>query len=249
MTPADQILIVDTETSSLDPKDGQLLELGAVLWSVKHHTLIECRSWLFTARTNAAIAVNGISEGLLQTSGRTRAVIFDEDIERFRPANTVPIVAWGADFDRKWLPELAEHPWICAMDDLEWPRPSGSKALVAVALAHGVGVVDVHRALADCLTLARLFERAAELGADIPAMLTRGLRPKALYEVADKGFDEARNKLAKENGFRWNPDARAWQRRMAAEDVPKLPFRAVPYDEDDPECPYSPSGMKRNGQD
>ena len=51
-----------------------------------------------------------------------------------------------------------------------------------MALAHGVGVVSVHRALADVDTLARTLTAVAELGVDLGEFLERGMRPKVLVE-------------------------------------------------------------------
>jgi hypothetical protein len=61
--------------------------------------------------------------------------------------------------------------------------------------------------------------------ADLEAMLARGLRPKARFTVAERGFDEARNALVKANGFTWDASRREWSRTMAIEDAEALPFR------------------------
>ena len=70
--------------------------------------------------------------------------------------------------------------------------------------------------------MAALFDRAAELGGDIPAMMIHAMRPKARFVVADTNFDEARNALAKEHGFKWEKPN--WVRNMAIADAPALPF-------------------------
>jgi DNA polymerase-3 subunit epsilon len=116
------------------------------------------------------------------------------------------------------------------MDDLAWPRGAGSKSLVALALAHGVGVSTAHRALTDCLLIAHTLERLPELGVvDVKAFLRRGLRPKAKFRAL---VSYETNSLAKAAGFRWEPNARMWTRTMAVEDVAGLPFKAVPVDAD-----------------
>ncbi len=80
------------------------------------------------------------------------------------------------------------------------------------------------------VAMARLFTRARELGADLEAMIAKGLRPRALFEVADRGFDANRNEHAKAAGFRWVPERKSWERTMAIEDAAGLPFRTRQID-------------------
>lgn len=234
------IAIIDTETGGLDPAVHPLLEVGCVLWSVEYRALVGARSWLKGEGPleNAALAVNGIDPMLARNWGLSAEEFACEVVAFAGQADA--LTAWNADFDRRWLPDMG-RPWFCAMDDLSWPRASSSRKLAEVALAHGVGVVDAHRALTDCLTIARLLERVAEMhDADrhkviapgyaftFEDWLARALRPKVHVEVADKGFDADRNALAKEHGFRWEAaPVKAWRRKMFAEDADKLPFRVV----------------------
>lgn len=106
--------------------------------------------------------------------------------------------------------------------DLDWPaavRPGES--LVALALRHGLGVASAHRAMADCDLLVRLFARAREMGADLQAMIARGLRERARFAAA---VPRERNGELKRAGFRWDPERRVWWREMAVEDAAGLPF-------------------------
>lgn len=227
------IAIFDVETDSTDAQTGHLLEVGCVLWSVKHRALINAASWLVDCgiQENAALAVNGIAPELL-TRGLAPSTV--RSFVHSAAAEADALTAWNADFDRQWLPEDIGKPWFDAMDDLEWPRSSSSRMLVEVALAHGVGVVDAHRALADCLTIARLLERTAEIldahngneaGDPFPRWLARALRPKVHVEVSDSRFNADMNAVYKEHGFRWAPaPAKRWRRKMFAEDARKLPF-------------------------
>lgn len=231
------LAILDVETDSLDAQTGHLLEVAVVLFSVEHRAVITSRSWLVDhgLRENAAEAVNGIPPLLLiQGDSMARA---ESEVERYC-LGVDAMMAHNADFDRQWLPVLAGHTWIDSMD-LEWPKASASRGLVATALAHGVGVTQAHRAMADCFTLAALLERVAEMkdaiGRDpgLPGerpfgpfeqWLDRATRPKRVYEVADKSFDEKRNALAKAAGFRWDAAVKAWKRKMFIDDAQALPF-------------------------
>lgn len=228
------LALIDTETSDVEETKGRLLEVGLVLWSVKHRAIIRARSWLVQGATeNAALAVNGIKPALL-TRGDEQEQI-EKQLHNIAVKEVDAFVAFNVEFDRKWFSSAVQNvkPWMCAMDDFEYPRASIAKSLTAVALAHGVGVVDAHRALSDCMTMARLFERVAELldlndSAGSPRFeewLAQAARPRATFELADKNFDAARNELAKANGFRWVAEKKSWRRRLAIEDAKAMPFR------------------------
>lgn len=212
-------LIVDCETSSLDPSTGHLLELGMVRWSIEHRTVFACSSQIVRAPSNEAESVNGIPFAAL-AHGIDRSAV-DRAFRMWSESADV-ILAHG-DFDAKWLPAV-DKPWVDTCNDLVYPKPSTSRALTALCLAHGIGVTHAHRALPDCLLVAQLLERCAELGADVHAMLERGLRPKAKFAVAESGFDPARNELAKKHLFRWVPESKLWMRTMARDDIAALPF-------------------------
>lgn len=209
------ILILDTETSSLDPKTGHLLEVATALWSVEHRSLVKARSWILRAASNEAEAVNGIPTKLVAEHKHAADGIATEAWVFGWAEESDAIVAHG-DFDRKWFgSEIQSRAWIDSCDDIEWPRASTSRSLVALALAHGVGVSHAHRALSDVMTLVQLFERAAEM-TDVDAMLTRAARPKRTYRAV---VPRERKDEAKSRGFRWDPDRGIWHRRIAVEDV------------------------------
>jgi DNA polymerase-3 subunit epsilon len=212
------ILLCDTETSSLEPADGHLLELGMLRWSVEHRTTIAQASWLVRAPGNPAEPHNGIPPAVLP-EGQNQDVVLDA----FRrwSGSVDAIVAHNGDFDQKWLPAVGK-PWIDSAWDVDWPRVGNGRKLIDLALAHGLAVLDAHRALSDCLLLARLLERVAELGHDVGQLLARAMRPKVkvIAEVPFEQKDEA-----KAAGFRWEPyPVKKWWRMMPAEDIAALPF-------------------------
>lgn len=214
------VLILDTETTGVDDS-AVCVEVACILYSVTHAAPIRSFASLIRADSNPSERVNGIAPALLTSASEPRWVwtIVDAMAEQ-----AGAIVAHNAEFDRRFVPHGADHgrPWICSCDDLQWPRASDSRSLVALALAHGLGVASAHRAMTDCDTLARLFSRVAEMGQDLGAMLARGLRPKAKFQAL-VSYDT--NHMAKAAGFRWDPDAKRWWRTMAIEDAEALAFK------------------------
>lgn len=214
-------LIIDVETTGLDPAVDRVIEVGVVLYSVTHGTVLESFSSLLVGEGNAAEAINRIPEAAL-ADGRD----FDDAWMHVNAlaADAGAIVAHSAEFDRSFSPIAlrTQLPWVCSKNDIAWPRQQQpGQSLVSLALAHDLGVAVAHRALADCDLIARLFTRSRELGADLGAMLTRAMRPKATF-VALVPFE--RKDEAKAAGFTWAADRKQWLRTMAIEDAAALGF-------------------------
>ena len=217
----DTLLIVDTETTGTDPARDRIVEIGAVLWSVANGCALATWSDLVTGEGNEAEAINRIPAAAL-ACGVERSAAMGTLRALARRANVA--VAHNAAFDRAFLAEDLGLPWVCSMDDLAWPRAVSGRNLAAIALAHDVGIVTAHRAVADCTILARLFERVTELGHDVGEMVRRGLRPKATYQAMVSYADR---ELAKAAGFAWDGTAKRWTRRLAPDDAAALPFKVV----------------------
>lgn len=223
------VLLVDTETTGVDDS-ARCIEIAATLFSVRHAAPVRSFSSLIRAEENPAENVNRIPVALLREAPRPEPV-WNRFFEMVPWADA--IVAHNADFDRRFVPsvESSQHikPWICSMDDLAWPKANRpGEGLVSLALAHGLGVAHAHRAAADVELLGRLLTRIHEMGTKLNSFLARGLRPKALFMVAETSFDAERNERAKAHGFVWDRAMpRRWARKMAIEDAQALPFAVV----------------------
>lgn len=227
----DKVLLYDCETSGTDPQKDHLVEVAGLLWSVHHAAQVAAFSFVVHAPNNAAAGFNGISPALLLDHGVPREAALQRVEAWFGRADA--IVAYNAAFDRSFLPQPIQQlrPWVCAQDDIDWPRNNGSNKLTDIVLAHGLGVSHAHRALVDVMNLARLLERVAEMGHPPGELLSRAMREKRRYKAVTGRFDPALNAKLKAAQFRWDPDRKEWWRRLAVEDVPQLqttyPFAIV----------------------
>lgn len=220
------LICTDVETTGLDPATCQTIEVAIVVWDIATASVRESYSSLIHAMSNDAEAINGIRVAALKTShapskvwGRVEAIVSCAD----EPA---AFVAHRAEFDRSFYPAklAARLPWICSKTDIAWPLCPLGSSCVDMALRHGVPVVSAHRAMTDAMLIVRTLERVAQLGHDVPAVIAHAMRPKALYVVADKSFDEARNALARAAGFAFDKSSKEWRGRVAPDDVPSLGF-------------------------
>lgn len=181
--------------------------------------MIEVYSGLIKADSNEAEFVNAIDANLLKECAND-PLPFMKDIAMEADA----YVAHNAVFDKSFMAPhgFDDKPWICTLEDFTWPIESPSKGLVPIALAHGVGVVAAHRAINDCLLIARLFERVEDSSERLMVALQRAKRPKYRY-VSLAPFEM--KDLVKSFNFRWDPDSKEWWRNMSQEDTVELPFK------------------------
>jgi len=213
-------LIVDTETTALDPAAGRVIEIGAILYSVSCRTPLASFSALLPGETNEAEKINRIPDAALR-----EMTALDLDLKAtlaLMRSHAQVIVAHHAELDRQWFRgEWLAPPWLCTAFDFAWPnatREAGS--LIHLALEHGIGVSSAHRAINDCQLIAALFDRMN----DLPAMFDRAMRPKAIFQ-AIVPFEE--KDKAKDAGFKWDGATKKWTRRMAIEDAAGLPFKTL----------------------
>lgn len=207
-----RLLILDVETTGLDPKADKVIELAACHYDTDHG-IVWLKSELYEHNENPSRHVNGIDPGM--TRGMRSWPGTGTRLPQWSLAQPVDVYVSHGTFDRAWF--SADHrPWIDTVDGFDWPRFSSSRSLAAVALAHGVGVVRAHRAFDDVLTLASCFDRID----DLETRIRRALRPRILVRaIVARG-----NRTPKDFGFRWDEDR--WVREMAADDylITQFPF-------------------------
>ncbi|MEN9388637.1 MAG: hypothetical protein RLZZ255_1613 [Cyanobacteriota bacterium] len=226
----ERLLILDTETTGLDPQRDRCIEIGAVLFDLPRRSVLSQVSLLLPCDQNPAQAVNGIEPALTQ-----QPQPWQQGLQWFEAllASADLVVAHNAAFDRQWfgiapLPPI-HKTWLCTMEDIRWPaeRRLRSNPSVRGPHRHAVGQSQIaHRALTDCIYLAQVFERCS----DLEQLVQQGLEPRRLYR-ARLSYEERHQ--AREAGFRWNePVSGAWSRRLSEREAALLPFPVVPVDAD-----------------
>ena len=216
------LLILDTETTGLDPETEHCLEVGAILFDVPSRQVLAQQSFLLPVQANAAEPINRIPAAVTRLAQPWEAAL--AYFQSLLDAAEV-LVAHNAAFDRQWfgrgcLPSTAK-PWLCSMDDMRWPKDRQLRARPSVrdlALAYEVPVWAAHRALTDCIYIAEVFRRCD----DLEQRLVHGLEPRFLFK-AQVTYDQRH--LAREAGFRWNdPVPGAWSRRLSVREAEALGF-------------------------
>jgi DNA polymerase III epsilon subunit-like protein len=222
------LLICDSETSGLpDDPNVRLIEAAAVWWSIDLGTILATWSELVEGTTNEAEGINKIPPAAL-AYGLAR----DHALQglRSRADRADAIIAHRKEFDQFFLGDLGKT-WICSKNQIEWGfgvEPGASLLYTASGL--GVPIVEQHRALTDCILLAKCFEVVwRKSGPDgVREMLRLAMRPRSRYVA--QGVPYEKRQLTKDAHFRWNGDMKSWWKDLVDEDITKLPFqvRRVP---------------------
>lgn len=219
------ILIVDCETTGLDPKNDELLELGMAGYD-ERLGMTWCKSVLVQGEGNRAVDVNHIDPGLRRYGEELSRV---HDIWRWAASPQKEIratVAHNASFDSRWLPERPGIPWVCSLNGIKWPNGSGK--LETLALNHGVAVLPGHRALPDVLTLVRVFDaiRQAYGPQKVEWLIDDALLPRDEWRSL---HPFGANEQARGAGFAWDGARKGWYARLtdteAADVARSYPFQ------------------------
>lgn len=173
-----RFVVLDVETSGLDPRADALLSIGAVAVSgaaIRPADSIELVLRQAVASSHDNILVHGIAEGQ-----QRMGVPADEAMRLFSAfVGKAVLVAYHADFDRQFLERAArdacgavpQWTWI----DAAWLAPAllnldcgNRQPLDAWCMAYGISHIARHNAASDALATAELFlillERAARQG-------------------------------------------------------------------------------------
>lgn len=219
------ILLLDTETTGLDPKKDQVIEVAVARYDLDHGTVIDSfASLICCSRGNDAEHINRIPAAALP--GAPAAELVWDKVKAW--ATTVDAVAaHRAEFDKGFVEAAIggslAAPWMCTKFDTPWPRQNKPGAsLVQLALDLDLGVAYAHRAATDVDLMARVFTRAKELGADLKELVRLALRPKSKM-ISLAPFEQ--KDIVKQAGFNWDPTSKVWWRSMPSEDAAKLPFK------------------------
>lgn len=221
------IIIIDTETTGLDPSNGQVVEVAAILYNVPSRSIIAQMSTLLYAEDNKASDINKISVEALKS---VNAVMQQTNILALKVMmnQADAVIAHNAQFDHKWLltiPDLQEvtqnKKWICTKDDVSWNLRKGAALnLVAICVELNIPIINAHRALSDCSMLLQ----AIETRADIEEFLDKSGKGKELYHAV---INFEMRQLAKDEGFIWDNMNKVWTAKLTPEQVAMLPFKVI----------------------
>ncbi|WP_426038006.1 3'-5' exonuclease [Brevundimonas sp. DC300-4] len=219
MSSARMALYVDVETTGLDARQDEIIELAMVpFWYGPDGHVMGCGE-PFQAFNEPSLPITGEIQAL---TGITNEMVSGHRIDPVAvvevAAPAVLVVAHNAAFDRRFLERLdavfTTKAWACSMSQIDWAR-DGHEGTKLGYLAQACGFFyDRHRAVNDCFAAIELLARPLRRGGR-PAMaelLDRARAPTWRIWAENSPFDL--KDLLKARGYRWNGEAgtspRAW---------------------------------------
>ncbi|KKM17421.1 hypothetical protein LCGC14_1675940 [marine sediment metagenome] len=200
-------LIVDAETTGLDHRADEIIELGMVLFSYDDDGIGEVID-VFSALREP---VQPISPEITRITGITAEMVLGQSIDpdavaRFiQPADCV--IAHNAKFDRPFCERLAPRfdakPWGCSVAEVNW-ADLGFEGWKLTYLVGQCGLFhNGHRAIDDCHALLEVLAYEAQPGEDAFRALIASMKQRRCRVWAHNSPFETKN-ILKARGYRWS---------------------------------------------
>lgn len=216
-------VVVDTETTGLDPMEDRMIEIAAqrLLFSVDGQVLeVErVRAWIEDPGRPVPERIAKLT-GL--TDGDVIGKQFDDVAIRDLLATADLVIAHNAAFDRPFIdrrfPDLRYRAWACSLAQLDWLALGfDGRALGHLVLQSG-RFFEGHRAGHDVTALTSLLATTTADGRTILShLLERCMRDSFRIDAVGAPF-EAKDML-RARGYRWNPSLRFWWREIDTEEA------------------------------
>lgn len=237
-----QAVILDTETTGLDPATDKIIELALVKFEYSRATCEIGRVLgVYDGLEDPGVtippestAVHGITDEMVR--GKR---LDDTAIEHLLDGVGV-VIAHNAEFDRPFverrLPGFASRAWGCSLREVPWESVGiASAKLEYLAYRYGF-FFDAHRAEIDCRALLEVLRQpmpdppgaalddgavpgkvAQRVGAGVMALkvLLESAREPSLRIWALASPFETKDVL-KARGYRWDGEKRVWYRDLTA---------------------------------
>jgi DNA polymerase-3 subunit epsilon len=203
-------LIVDLETTGLDPEKDRIIEIGVLEFAV------DSKLSIAILNTYGAVEDPGIplTPEIVKLTGLTSDHLAKRQIDWQRVQEMVDrssiVIAHNMPFDRSFLvrrPELSLSSvhWGCSAKHIDWTAHGfRTRALNYLAADHGFVNPFAHRAVFDCATTLRV------AGPYLAELIETSYQREYNFIATGAPF-EAKD-LLKERGYRWDQGQRVWQK-------------------------------------
>ncbi len=212
-------LFVDVETTGLDPRDDEIIELAMTRFYYSPDGRIHGLGESFQGFRQPS---RPIPPEVTSITGITDAMVEGHQIDPTAVASFAApsafVAAHNAGFDRRFLERFCDvfrtKPWACSMSQVDWAA-EGHEGVKLAYLASGAGFFyDKHRAVNDCAAAIELLSSPLPRsgGLALAALLDVARRPTWRIRAEGAPFDL--KDALKARGYRWDDGSsgapRAW---------------------------------------
>jgi len=220
-----RVLILDTETTGLDPRSEQIIELAMLAVDVDTATGLPVgRVEIYEDFEDpgkpippAIVQITGIDNAMVQgcrlNDARINAMVARADV----------IVAHNAGFDRPFvesrLPVFAAKSWACSFAGIDW-KSQGTGSAKLEFLAHEAGwFYDAHRAQVDCHALLQVLARPLPKDPQTGLACLMAAAHNTRYKLRAVGAPFDSKDQLKARGYRWDAEARVWSTTLPSQEA------------------------------
>jgi DNA polymerase-3 subunit epsilon len=218
-TPLRLGLVVDVETTGLDPQRDEIIEIAMTPFTYGLDGAVFSVDESFQGLRQPS---EPISPEITAITGITNEMVAGQVIEPAAVAKFAApaslVIAHNAAFDRRFLERFSDvfstKPWACSLGQIDWAA-EGFEGTKLAYLAQATGFFyDRHRAMHDCLaTIELLAMRLPRSDVTGLSRLLDGARAVTCRIWAENSPFDLKETL-KARGYRWNgdpgPQPRAW---------------------------------------
>lgn len=220
-------VVVDTETTGIDPTKDAIIELGMVVFEFDAETGIvynvldsfdQLEDPGFPIPPEST-AVHGITDEMV--AGKR---IDDANVASLLDGVSL-VVAHNSKFDRvfleKRLPIFESLPWGCSLAQVDWSAEGiGSAKLEYIAYQYGY-FYDAHRADVDCFALLEVLQQKLPKSGDIVLKSILNALGQKSYTIFAIGSPFETKDVLKARSYRWDGDKKCWHITVTGDDAIK----------------------------
>ena len=200
-------LILDTETTGLDYRTDELIELGMVLFAYDENSIGEVIDVFSELRDPGrpippeVVRITGITDEMVQGHR-----IDPEAVAAFIEAADC-VIAHNAKFDRPFceafVPAFTQKRWGCSVAEIDWAGLGFEGSKLGYLIGQCGYFHNGHRAVDDCHALLEVLDHPCADGTTSFARLARAMDRRCARIWAVGSPFEAKDTL-KARGYRWN---------------------------------------------
>lgn len=217
-----RVAIVDTETTGMNHKTDEIIELGLVVVAVD---AVSGRAFeVLESFGELEQPTRPIPPETTRIHGITDTMVAGKRIDDRRVEAALKdvsvVVAHNARFDRRFLekrlPVFSRFPWACSVKEVRWREEGlGSQKLDYILSQFGF-FHEAHRAEADCLALLEVLQQPLHKSGTLGMQQLLHAREQQAYRIwaQDAPFD-CKDRL-KALGYRWDANKRCWNLEVSA---------------------------------
>jgi DNA polymerase-3 subunit epsilon len=201
-------LVLDVETTGIDPLKDKIIEIGIMEFAVAGDQPPQVTRSYGSLQDPGQPIPPEITKLTGLTDGLVKGHQIDWKLVRDLMGNASVIIAHNAEFDRKFVQasgqvsDLHSH-WACSMRHVDWRRHGFRQlGLTYLAADHGFLNPFAHRALFDCATTFRL------VSPYLPELVARSFEKEFTIRAVSSPFES--KDVLKKRGYYWDQETRCW---------------------------------------